>query len=163
MVSSKALLLLACSACLAQSSSGAFDTGRGAADEMSLVMAQNTGSNTDSGYDTTPNPKPRSSSSSSSPITATATGSVSFNGHYQQGSNSLIDAVVSKLGLPASTVQQVRIFFSSPDAQAVWQPSHNLRGSVLSNNSDLQQCYANCDKNLAGLPAGVCEQQCHRR
>ena len=55
--------------------------------------------------------------SSTFPIASTATGSVSFNGQYQQGSNSLIDAVAAKLGLPASTVQEIRVYFGEGPQQ----------------------------------------------
>ena len=77
-----------------------------------------------------------SSTTSGFHIDATATGSVDFNGHYQQGSNSLIDSIVAQLGVPASTVQQIKIFFASTPAPAGQQQSY-LRGGAAAGGSNL--------------------------
>ena len=78
-------------------------------------------------------------SSSSLAITATATGSIDFNGHYQ-GGNSLIDSIVAKLGVPASTVQQIKVFFASTPASAGQQQQQQgyLRGGLASGGTSLK-------------------------
>ena len=82
--------------------------------------------------------------SSSFPIASTATGSVSFNGQYQQGSNSLIDAVAAKLGLPASTVQEIRVYFGEGPQQKPRLRGGKVFCDAFETNGALEQ-HNNCD------------------
>ena len=159
--SSKAMmLLLACPACLANVGNGIYGMGSGASATVQAYYDQDSSQQSTSGSASAPSAIGRlinagsgamqlqSSSngqqSSSFPIASTATGSVSFNGQYQQGSNSLIDAVAAKLGLPASTVQEIRVYFGEGPQQKPRLRGGKVFCGAFETNGALEQ-HNNCD------------------